>query len=526
MFRISLVILFVFIFSSCATQVAPGGGPIDREKPLIKNATPKNYSTNFSNTVIVLEFDENIQIENINDELLTSPYLNIKENIKQKKKALIIKVPDSLQENTTYSLNFGDAIRDYNENNIFENFTYVFSTGEYLDSAKLEGVVKSALTKEAIEDCNVFLYSTKNTDSAILLSEPLYTSKTSSNGLFNFKNIKPGDYYIYALKEKIKNYIYDDINNEEFAFNSKSIQVDTATNFIQLNLFSAAPDTFIFTDKILNTNSSITYLANQEIDSVSLLVRSLTPNFKIIYIIEKSRFTIWTDSLLFDSITIETTYLGIKDTFQFLNINKIKPKESAIFKLNPKLQGNTLKPYSDLKITSSHPITTINKQLIYLFEDSLPKDFTIRSSVNSFTIQYPFKFAKKYEFIIDSNALEDNFNLKSDSSYFKYQVDDVSNFGELIINLANDSLTKSIKFLQLCTEKFDVLETIIVTQKQHTIKGLEPGKYKLRGIQDSNLNGKWDTGNYLTKTQPENIFNHPTLLNVRANWELEISFTP
>ena len=174
-------LLFLFsllITASCAKRGNITGGDKDTIAPVLTASFPKNLSTNFTAKEIVLNFDEYVKMKNVNKQLIVSPPLKYPPEIlpMNASKKITIKIKDTLQPNTTYSLNFGQSIEDNNEGNPYSQFKYVFSTGSYIDSLKLNVKVKDALEKKTDNFVSVMLYeiNEKYTDSTIYKETPNY----------------------------------------------------------------------------------------------------------------------------------------------------------------------------------------------------------------------------------------------------------------------------------------------------------------------------------------------------------------
>lgn len=212
---IAFVVILV-VYSSCAQVGRPEGGDKDEIPPVLESSEPENMTTNFTEKKIVLEFDENIQLKDLNKQLVISPPIAEKPEIKTNMNKLTVKFIDSLRSNTTYTLNFANAIADLNESNIYENYHYTFSTGSVIDSFQVNGQLLNAFDEEPIFGATVLLH-TNLSDTAFLSEIPNYIAKTDSSGIFSIKHIAPGKYKLYALKEAQFNYTYE-VNTEEGAF--------------------------------------------------------------------------------------------------------------------------------------------------------------------------------------------------------------------------------------------------------------------------------------------------------------------
>lgn len=225
------ILIIVLFLVQCARPGMPGGGPKDERPPQILKYEPDNYSANFTFNQFKIEFDEFIELDNVNQKLLVSPPMNELPDFKAKGKTLVVKFNEELKENTTYSIFFGDAIVDITEKNPLKENSYIFSTGDRVDSMSMEGKVIYAIDLQPAEDIYVMLYKNnsntilldndnKNTipiDSLPLTVKPFYLSKTDENGHFRFNGLADEEYFIFALKDQNSNYIYDQ-PTEEIAF--------------------------------------------------------------------------------------------------------------------------------------------------------------------------------------------------------------------------------------------------------------------------------------------------------------------
>ena len=189
-----------YIGIGCAQIGSPTGGPQDSIPPVLVSAYPAIRSTNFKDNKIVLTFNEYVDLQEIQTNVLVSPFPKVNPNITFKLKTVTVKLKDTLKENTTYAINFGNAIRDNNEGNPFKNFTYVFSTGNTIDSLTLNGKIVMAETGKADSTIDVLLYRNAH-DSTVQSRKPDYLTKLDKEGNFTFTNLSEGHYKIYALKD-------------------------------------------------------------------------------------------------------------------------------------------------------------------------------------------------------------------------------------------------------------------------------------------------------------------------------------
>ncbi len=230
------VFLFVYIVSiavsGCAQIGAPTGGPRDSIPPVLVTASPKLFTTNFKGNKITLIFNEYINVLDVQKNVLVSPFPKTSPVIDFKLKTVSIKLIDTLIDNTTYAINFGNAIVDNNENNPFKEFTYVFSTGPTIDSLKLSGKVLMAETGKPDSTLQALLYRNAN-DSSVEKRKPDYIAKINANGKFTFTNLSEGIYRIYALKDGDGGKTYNS-KIESFAFADADIVVAAISDSVLL----------------------------------------------------------------------------------------------------------------------------------------------------------------------------------------------------------------------------------------------------------------------------------------------------
>ncbi len=221
--KIKIVYLFiVLLLAACASIGTPDGGPYDEEPPVFLSGTPSPRAINVTDKKIILDFDENIKLENAFENVIISPPQIEMPQIKASGKHVSVELVDSLKPNTTYSINFNDAIVDNNEGNPLENFSYVFSTGETVDTLGVSGTVLNASDLEPIKGILVGMYDWDD-DSAFFKKPFKHISRTDASGRFSINGIAPGKYRIYALADANQNYMYDQ-KSERIAFYDAMIE--------------------------------------------------------------------------------------------------------------------------------------------------------------------------------------------------------------------------------------------------------------------------------------------------------------
>ena len=200
--------VIILILYACASTGTPDGGPYDETPPKFVRATPDPNSTGNTRKKVAIEFDEFIKIENAAEKVIISPPQTEMPEVKASGKRVLVEFFDTLRANTTYTIDFGDAIVDNNEGNPMGNFAYAFSTGETIDTMEVAGTVLNAQDLEPIKGIQVGLHKNLN-DTAFTKLPFDRISRTDSRGRFSIKGVAPGKYRIYALKDGNQNYLFD-----------------------------------------------------------------------------------------------------------------------------------------------------------------------------------------------------------------------------------------------------------------------------------------------------------------------------
>lgn len=224
-----LLITQILVQTSCANIIPPQGGLRDSLPPVLLSAKPADSTKNFSADRITFSFDEYVEIQDVQKNLIVSPVPKVAPNVERRLTNIYVKLRDTLQPNTTYTLDFGNSIKDLNEGNVFKNFTYVFTTGTYFDSLQLRG--KVILAKDASVDTSLTVMLYKNTnDSAIIKEKPRYIAKVDKQGNFRFRNLPAGTYALYAMKDEGNSYRFSG-RDQLFAFADKPVVTGDTTFF-------------------------------------------------------------------------------------------------------------------------------------------------------------------------------------------------------------------------------------------------------------------------------------------------------
>ncbi len=266
------VLIISFFFTSCANIIPPSGGDRDSLPPVLVTALPKDSALNVSPKLITLTFDEFVSLQDVNSNLIVSPTLKENPIVDNKLKNLTIKFKDSLEANTTYSLNFGNAIKDVNEGNILKNFRFVFSTGSTIDNFSYRGKVLLA-EKGSIDSTLIVILHNNTSDTAIYKNRPRYFTRINGKGVFEFNNLSGGYYTAYVLPNDFSKK-YDD-STKLFAFRSEPLLISSNTITDTFYVFEAykrkATQTAAATTPASKTDSRLKFTNNLDNGNQDLL---------------------------------------------------------------------------------------------------------------------------------------------------------------------------------------------------------------------------------------------------------------
>ena len=572
--RYIAVFVVAFWMVRCANVVTPSGGPKDQNPPVVLEASPKNNSTNFSGKSIHITFDEFVTLNNPSNNVLISPPMNKKPTFKTNGKTLIIRFEEPLKPNTTYSINFGDAIKDLHEGNVFSGYTFNFSTGEKIDSLSLRGKVVSAATLKPAEKFFVALYSDDNDtltlDSLPYRVKPDYITTTNKDGLFEFSALADKEYLVFAINDNNSNLIYD-LPNEEIAFYSDLVKPYYIENqiFKKTDNDTLTSDSLAVNDSLLEIKKqkypsyelfsfvqedSIQKLFKKELVEEGLLrfvfrypaqnvavnaVEPLPDTFNILPVYSTRGdtllwyFTPCKDSLwisINDGVNIsDTTHYSLKPR-ETSSKRRRHHEESKVKRIDVKnnLKGNKLKPYQPLTLTFNDPITRLNEHDTTLF--IVDKDTIINDLHFTKVDKYGFKYQldknfdpdKKYQILIPDSTFFGFRGYTDDTIKLAYQVQEEAAFGNIFITVeVPDNVPQVI--VELTTEQDKTIDKQIITKTQDiSFEFLDPGKYKLKATLDLDANGVWSPGNFAKRLQPEKIVFYDGTFEVRANWDIDL----
>ncbi len=563
----SSYLLISTLFFSCAQVVAPGGGKKDIVPPKTVKYIPDSAQTNFNSKSIQITFDEFVQLKDLNNQLLISPPVNTPPEITIKNKTINIAFDkeETLKPNTTYCISFGNAIQDITENNPTENFKYIFSTGSFIDSSTVKGKVENGFNHLTEKGLLVVLYS-KYDDSIVYKSLPDNFAKTKEDGTFQINNIKHGKYKLAVIKDGNSNYKYDG-EPESIGFVDALIDVTEKQNVL-IDLFQETPKKLYLKKATYDSYGKIVFVFNKSADS--LHVNPLNFAFKdkdvlLDYSKNKDTLNYWFRNIDKDVLKLQLKSGNrIVDTLEY----KLITKEDALKSKRRPLKLTVINNFNgnqnfdlnaELKLKFSQPIESIQrnasvmlkedsvliknyKELLYITKyltnqqieickvrlDSIEHlDEKNNPEILTISTNIPFALSKestKYHLYIPPGTFTDFFGLTNDTIKIDFKTREEKYYGTVKLKLSIPE-SKGQYIVQLLDDKETVVrESIIKAGETINYEYLYPQQYKLKLIYDDNINEKWDTGNYIQKTQPEKVIYYNGAINIRSNWDLDLEW--
>lgn len=606
--QIGIYLLLVIAVLGCAKVGSPYGGPKDDKPPQVVKTKPPINSTKFvPQKKIVITFDEYIQLKDIFQEMIISPPLEGNVMAQMSGKSLIVEFPkEAVFDTTTYTLSFGNAILDNNEGNVLENYEYVFSLNDYLDTLNIEGKIVNAFNHKADEE-RMFVMLYKNlADSAPLLEKPQYVCKADKEGIFSMHNLEAGIYRIFALKDMNTNLLFD-LPNEQIAFSDSTIEltperfqddiiiddsllyaeiagqdsINTDTTAIdsiskQQRAYTFHTEMLFFKQEVKNQymSNNLRLRPDQLIfgffqtlaDTVSLFPLNYQPHAENWYLLDQNKSN---DSLIYwltdtamismDSLQVEICYpvYDSSETIYFTRdtLMMIAQKEKSSSLRGSKDRGRENKKDKPAEIVMDktfafqHNITNagafdLNKKIIlttptpaYKLIPERIKLFRMQDTVEipvqcqvmhdsdsfyRFIIDYEPEEFTSYRLLIPDSTITDIYGVTHDTLRINFKTQAEDYYGSLTAHLSG---VKSPLVLQLLDDKENiVLERGVSADQDVRFEYLYPKQYILKLIVDNNGNGKWDTGNYLKKLQPEKVIYYSQPIDIRSNWEMDFSW--
>ena len=576
------IIIAAAVMYSCANIGNPSGGPIDKTPPIFMRSNPTPNAVNVKDRKIEIFFDEIVTLKDPSTKIIVSPAQTEMPRMSALGRKVTGELVDSLLPNTTYTIDFSNSIQDNNEGNAIDNFAFAFSTGSVIDSMRVSGYVLDSRTLEPMQSVVVGLQSNL-ADSAFHKEKLQRVALTNDRGQFTIRNVSPGSYHIFALKDLDRDYKFGN-PTEDIAFLDSIIvpsigsreAADTVYNDLnEIDTIMRATRPAYFPNDILlsmfNEDRKSQYLANNlRVDStrISLTFAAASdtlPSLSIVgrndvpdqwYTLERSQtndtLTYWIRPphlVSADTLMVATTYLRtdtasnlswgtdtLKFTFQRQKAKKKKKNEGTdsleqirFMELHPLVNG-TQEVYAPLLLQTGTPIERYSREAFHL-QRKLQNDTTF----------YPAEI--KSIALRDSTLSRRDLMLKVDwepGAAYTLAVDSLAMtdiYGlqtkplKVDFNVRKMEEYGNIVFNIPAVRDSAIVELLDGTDKVvlHTqvkkhraeLLNLQPGKYYARLFIDRNGNGKYDTGNYDMHLQPEETVYYPGAINLKKNWDVE-----
>jgi uncharacterized protein (DUF2141 family) len=529
--KLIYTVLSIVVISGCAKRGSPTGGPVDSIPPVLINASPKINSTNFNSKEIRLTFDEFVKLDKVEEQLIISPPID-KNSYEVKPlsgvtKKVFLEFIDSLETETTYSINFGNSIKDNNEGNPLTFFSYTFSTGETIDSLYVRGNISDAFDRDTDNYISIHLYRIDSVfnDSIIFNNRPTYVSNSLDSTSYQFKNLKEGKYLIVALKDIDNNYFFDPFYDKiGFIDSLITLPQDSIINF---KLFKE--ETSLKWDKPHFINSEkIGFGYYGKLDLKNIKIESSIPDsVQYTYTKERESDTLifWLSKNSFDSLNFN---LIEKDTTKLVTVKFDRAKDTLIdsLSISPKT-ANVIHLKETFKLSSNIPLKKIEDSLITIRDiDSLIIPFTtsINDNLDQIEIEFEVSPSDNYRLFILPEAIKDIRGVSNDTLQYNVVSQTLEDYGNVYLDVVRNSESKFI--LHMIDSNGDIIREFknVNLDTTYNFDYVRPGKYTFRLIEDANNNDIWDTGNYLKKIKPESVYYFANELEVRANWDLNETF--
>ena len=517
--RLAALSIVILVATACARQGMPSGGPKDVAPPQVTGTFPDNGSLHFAANEFSVAFDEYITLKEADNNVLVSPPMSPKADIRAKGRSVVVRLRDTLLPNTTYSFQFLNAIADLNEGNLLEHYQYVFSTGESLDSMTIRGIVKDALTMKAPEG--------EGFVSVLLCDDTLgvrYQTRCNKEGHFVFNHIKDDRYRLVALRDENRNLRLD--TTETMAFSDTLVQ----SVAMPRDSSAVAPLTLLLSTPERERQRVLAseYVAKDRLRIVSkcpMVEPDLACDKPLYWRLNTGRdtLTVWIDAKA-DSLRLTLCDAsGLNDTLRLRYRSLGRPGQpSALARPQPNY-ASSLPFFDTLAFTLPHPFTLAQTDsiLAYLSADSteqgvasclpltpLHSNTDTPKSIDLRILWRPTP-GKQYHLRL----------LSPDTLALSLEATKPEQYGNIILTMEGTGI------VELLTEQGVALQRKPATPHLR-FDHLKPGNYRLRLIDDRNGDGRWTPGDYYLQRQPENIYYFPKTLTVRENWDMEETWTP
>lgn len=545
----SILVLATLGLVSCARPVTPEGGPKDNTPPqLVQEKSTPSLSTRFTDREFKLSFDEWVTLQDVGTQVLVSPPLAKRPEVTLKGRTVTFKFDkdEVLRPNTTYTVNFGTAVKDLHEGNPAKDLRFVFSTGDVIDSLSVSGVIVDGFTGEAVENISILLYDNFE-DSIVRKERPYYVARSDKSGQYSIPNVRAGAFKIVAIDDVTPNLKWDD--NERIGFSDTLIQVsDSLRNLPPIRVFTAVPALRLLSQQT-NQYGLIKLGYNASPDTIALLPDA-PPGLRWLREQQLDTLLIWYD--LPDST--DWKLVAGKDTIAIRALSRTDFLENNLVafadeqrKSSVKNKGNrqsaptkpagasaaapprtvTVRLNKPVQIEFNQPLTRVDTARCLLLADSLEfSGFDIRtdsSNQRAVLLDIAWESGQTYTLTLLPGAVTDFFGTSNADTLRRiFVAPEEKQLGRLNLNLEPLQVGENY-ILRLLNGNIIEEERIFSadsTSARFVFQKLQPLPYSAQLIEDRNGNRRWDPGDYFEHRQPELVF-IKKLEPLRANWEVE-----
>lgn len=448
-----ITVVIAVPFYHCGQPMPPTGGSRDTVPPFLVKANPADSALNVKTNKITLEFNEYVLLEGVQQQLVVSPVPKIQPLVESKLKEVTIRLKDTLEPNTTYTINFGESLKDVNEANPMKNFTYIFSTGPVVDSGKLTGRILLAENGKSDSTIIVVLHRDLS-DSAFEKTRPRYFARANKEGYFTFRYLANGQYNIYALRDADGGLKYDQVS-ESIGFLDKPISINDSSEAVSLYAFM----------------------------EVAELPKRITS----------------------------------------APLKQPGSKEDKRYRYISNLDNSSLDILGNLILKFDRKPSSYDTGKISLLDDKLQRVtlYTLSFDSNALTIKTKWIPGAKYNLTIEKDFAKDSLGnkiLRNDT--VRMETKKLSDYGS--VNFRIQNLDTAQRPVLLLYKSDELKNSIPINNSRINLPSILPGEYEVRILFDRNGNGKWDTGNFKERLQPEIVKPRKEKLTIRPNWDNEV----
>lgn len=514
------------LFCSCAQVAQINGGERDTAPPVLLRAVPSDRSVHFSGDVILLQFDERIQLDRVRERLLVSPPLEEQPHVRiVGARSVEIRLMAPLKPNTTYSFNLGECIKDLTEGNAAAGLSYVVSTGAALDSASMRGAALNALTGEPEKDMLVVLHSPLDTGD-FRTTRPAYMTRTDASGNFTIGNLPYSTFAVRALRDKNANFRYD-LPNEEIAFLDSTVTlgpVDSLTPAVILRAFLPESPAQVLRGVKVVPDGALQLLFSKPVGTLSLNDIARTGG-SLRWLPE---WNTTRDSILMwpsDTTLVSDGHYEVVDNGTIIDTVRYRPLQRMPFHTGVQATLHEVDEAPFIQLRTTRPVRSMDTARFQLTMDSVPLAFRLvrdTTDLRSWSMQTLLPRGASAQLIVLPKAITDLYGGVNDTVRVPLGRSAEQATGSLRVKVAGLPRQDVPYILQvLDAQQRKVAQGNLTTSEPEVIwKSMAPGRCSLRLIEDRNGNGRWDTGEWTSGRQPERTWKHAEEVNIRASWDI------